>query len=55
MVRTVLLSLALLLATGPLEAEPYKGFPRGDRPHFRSRAERPSGQSRAETRRAGGG
>ena len=30
MVRTVLLSLALLLAAGPLEAEPYKGFPRGD-------------------------
>ncbi len=29
MVRTVLLPLALLLAAGPLEAEPYKGFPRG--------------------------
>lgn len=29
MVRTVLLSLAFLLAAGPLEAEPYKGFPRG--------------------------
>ena len=30
MVRTALLSLALLLAAAPLEAEPYKGFPRGD-------------------------
>lgn len=29
MVRTVLLSLAFLLAAGPLEAERYKGFPRG--------------------------
>ena len=29
MVRTALLSLALLLAAGPLEAERYKGFPRG--------------------------
>ena len=30
MVRTALLSLVLLLAAGPLEAERYKGFPRGD-------------------------
>ena len=30
MFRTTLLSLVLLLAAGPLEAEPYKGFPRGD-------------------------
>lgn len=30
MVRTALLSLVLLLAAAPLEAEPYKGFPRGD-------------------------
>ena len=29
MFRTVLLSLALLLAAGPLEGEQYKGFPRG--------------------------
>ncbi len=30
MFRTTLLSLVLLLAAGPLEAESYKGFPRGD-------------------------
>lgn len=30
MFRTTLLSLVLLLAAGPLEAERYKGFPRGD-------------------------
>ena len=29
MIRALLLALALLLAAGPLEAERYKGFPRG--------------------------